>query len=84
MAFLCWLLMWFETILGLRVNMDKSKLIPLGSVKNAEDLASEIVCKVGNLPSTYLGMPLGAPFKSMVAWDGVEERSHKRLAMWKR
>ena len=55
MTFLCWLLMWFETILGLRVNMDKSKLIPLGSVKNAEDLASEIVCKVGNLPSTYLG-----------------------------
>ena len=84
MTFLCWLLMWFETILGLRVNMDKSKLIPLGSVKNAEDLASEIVCKVGNLPSTYLGMPLGAPFKSMVALDGVEERSHKRLAMWKR
>ena len=39
---------------------------------------------MGNLPSTYLGMPLGAPFKSVGAWDGIEERFRKRLAMWKR
>ncbi|KAL6312823.1 hypothetical protein AAG906_024678 [Vitis piasezkii] len=41
-------------------------------------------CKVGSLPSTYLGMSLGAPFKSVAVWDGVEERFCKRLAMWKR
>ena len=34
MMFLRWLLMWFEAISGLRVNMDKSELIPLGRVKN--------------------------------------------------
>ncbi|KAL6331982.1 hypothetical protein AAG906_020335 [Vitis piasezkii] len=39
---------------------------------------------VGKLPSTYLGMPLGAPFKSVAAWDGIEERFRKKLAMWKR
>ncbi|RVW57565.1 hypothetical protein CK203_113879 [Vitis vinifera] len=27
---------------------------------------------------------LGAPFKSVGAWDGKEERFRKRLAMWKR
>ena len=49
-----------------------------------EELADEFGYKVGNLPSIYLGMPLGAPFKSAVAWDGIEERFRKRLAMWKR
>ena len=29
-------------------------------------------------------MPLGAPFKSVTIWDGVEKRFRKRLAMWKR
>ena len=38
---------------------------------------------MGSLPSSYLGLPLGAPFK-FVAWDRVEERFYKRLAMWKR
>ena len=38
---------------------------------------------MGSLPSTYLGVPLGAPFKSVVAWDGVEERFRKTLAMCK-
>ena len=39
---------------------------------------------MGTLPSTYLGLPLGAPLKSVVVWDGVEERMRKRLALWKR
>ncbi|RVX06125.1 putative ribonuclease H protein [Vitis vinifera] len=49
-----------------------------------DDLAWEFGCKVGSLPSTYLGMPLGASFKSTSVWDGVEERFRKRLGMWKR
>ena len=49
-----------------------------------EDLALELGCKVAGLPSCYLGLPLGPPFKSEVVWDGVEERFRKRLAMWKR
>ncbi|RVX04548.1 Exocyst complex component SEC6 [Vitis vinifera] len=39
---------------------------------------------MGSLPSSYLGLPLGSPFKSMSTWDGVEEMFCKRLAMWKR
>ncbi|RVW60999.1 hypothetical protein CK203_051369 [Vitis vinifera] len=69
---------------GLRVNMEKSELIPVGRVENVEELAEEFGYKVGRLPSTYLGMPLGAPFKSVATWDGIEERFRKRLAMWKR
>ena len=81
---LSWLLMWFEAASGLRINLDKSELIPVGRVENMDDLAWEFGCKVGSLPSTYLGMPLGASFKSTSVWDGVEDRFRKRLGMWKR
>ena len=84
MAFLSWLLMWFEVISRLSINLNKSEILPVGRVENVEVLASELGCKVGTLPSTYLGLPLGAPHKSMVVWDGVEERMRKRLALWKR
>ena len=81
---LSWLLMWFEVISGLRINLDKSEILLVGKVENLEALALEFGCKVGVVPSTYLGLPLDAQHKSMVVWDGVEERFRKRLAMWKR
>ncbi|RVW88908.1 hypothetical protein CK203_045051 [Vitis vinifera] len=84
LTYLSWLLMWFEACSGLKVNLEKSELIPMGRVTDIEDLALELGCKVGGLPSRYLGLPLGAPFKSEVVWDCVEERFRKRLAMWKR
>ena len=84
MTYLCWTLMWFEAILGLRINLDNNELIPVGYVKNVEDLAAKLGCKVGSLPSSYLGLLLGVPFKSVTAWDGVEERIRNRLTMWKR
>ena len=72
MTFLSWLLMWFEAVSGLRINLEKNELIPMDSVENIDNLAMEFGYRVGNLPSTYLGMPLGVPFKSMIVWDGVE------------
>ena len=65
MIFLSWLLMWFEAILRLRINLDKSEILPMGSVENVELLALELSCKMGALPSTYLGLLLGAPHKAM-------------------
>ena len=76
--------MWFEAISGLRINLEKSELILVGCVENVEDLAAKLGCKVGSLPSSYLGLLLGVTFKSVAAWDGVYERFQKRLAMWKR
>ena len=73
MTYLSWLLMWFEACLGLKINLEKSELIPVGRVHDIEDLTLELGCKVGGLPSWYLGLPLGASFKSVAVWDGVEE-----------
>ena len=76
--------MWFEAILGLRINLNKSEIILEGNITHVEILASDLGCKVGSLPSTYLGLPLGAPHNSMVVWNAIEKRFRKRLALWKR
>ena len=84
LAHLSWVLIWFEVISSLRINMDKSEILPMGRAENLEKLALELGCKVRTLPSLYLGFPLGAPHKSVTVWDGVEERLLRRLALWKR
>ena len=66
--------MWFEVIFGLKFNLDKSVLIPKEQVSNIENLAWVVGCKVGFLPTTYLGLPLGASFKSLQVWDAMKER----------
>ena len=62
-TYLSWLLMLFKAISGLRITLDKSELIPIGCVDNLDDLALELGCKVDIVPSSYLGLPLGPPFK---------------------
>ncbi|RVW83722.1 Calcium-transporting ATPase 9, plasma membrane-type [Vitis vinifera] len=69
---------------GLRINLAKSEIIPVGEVDEILEMAVELGCKVGQLPSTYLGLPLGAPNKAGYVWDGVEERMRWKLALWKR
>ena len=44
----------------------------------------ELGCRVGSLPTVYLGLPLGAHHKAIFMWNGVEERMRRRLAMWTR
>ncbi|RVX06497.1 putative ribonuclease H protein [Vitis vinifera] len=71
---LSWILIWFEAASGLRINLAKSEIIPVGEVVEMEELAVELGCRVGSLPSQYLGLPLGAPNRAPYMWDGVEER----------
>ena len=84
LEYLSWILMWFEAMSDLKINLEKSKLIPIGEVSNLEDLVEALGCKEGSLPSTYLKLPLGAPFKSSRVWDGVEKRFRIRLVLWRR
>ena len=83
LKFISWILMWFEAVSGLKINLNKSEILPIGLVTNVEGLASELGCKVGSLLATYLGLPLGAKHKAQSVWDPVEERFWKRLASWK-
>lgn len=78
---LCWLLIWFEAISGLKINLEKSEMIPISLVDNLMRLASEIGCKVGKLPLSYLGLPLRASYKLKAVWDDIEKQLHKKLPL---
>ena len=84
LACLRWILMWFEALSGLKINLSKSEIFLIGGRENIEVLTAELGCRAGSLPTTYLGLPLGAPHKSVRMWDTIEERFRRRLASWKR
>ena len=81
---LSWILFWFEAASGLRINLAKSEIIPVGEVEEVNEMAVELGCRVGQLPAVCLGLPLGVPNKALSRWDEVEEKVRRRLALWKR
>lgn len=54
------LLITFEVCSGLHVNFSKSAVFSVGNQANIQELANVLKCKVGKLPTVYLGLPLGA------------------------
>ena len=83
LGYLRCVLLLFEALSGLKVNLAKSVIIPIGEVPDLHQLAHFFGCGVDSLPSTYLGLPLGASFKSKIVWEPVIERFQKRLSGWK-
>ena len=83
LKYLSWILMWFEALSGLKINLNKSEIIPIGPMDNAEEFTTELGCKTGSFPTSYLGLPVGAKHKALGVWDSIEERFKKRLASWK-
>lgn len=77
--FLRCILNCFEAVFGLNVNLAKSELFQVGEILNLESLAWILGCKIGSLPTSYLGLPLGAQFKSKAMWDPVIKRISLRL-----
>ena len=57
--------MWFEAICGLKINLEKSELIPVGEVNDIEELTLDMGSKVGRLVSSYPRLPLDPLFKSV-------------------
>ena len=72
----------------LKIHLSKSSsVIGVGEVDSLSLLASDLGCRVGELPMTYLGLILGAKYRSKAIWDiwdPVVERFTRRLAAWKR
>ena len=82
--FLHMILIWFETVSGLKINLDKSELVPVGVVHTFDLLLNVLGCKQGTLPMKYLGLPLGAKFKDKTIWNPIMEKIEQRLVGWKR
>jgi len=77
------ILIWFQVVSGLRVNLAKSVILLVGQVNNILLLAGLLGCKIDSFPSSYLGLPLGAKFKEKAIWDPIISRFEKRLSGWK-
>jgi exonuclease III len=75
---------WFEAVSGLKINLGKSELVPVGEVSNMGLLVDILGCNLGSFPMKYLGVPLGAAFKEKAIWNPVLEKVERRLAGWKR
>jgi hypothetical protein len=48
----------FEAISGLKINLAKSEIVPIGEVRDVEELANILGCRVSSLPMKYLGLGL--------------------------
>ena len=77
------ILIWFEAVSGLKINLSKSELVLVGVVHNIDLLLNVLGCKQGTLPMRYLGLPLGAKFKDKTIWNPILEKMERRLAGWK-
>jgi hypothetical protein len=54
----------FEAASGLKVNLAKSNLIPVRNVDQMGRMAGILGYRIASLPVKYLGLPLGASYKS--------------------
>lgn len=74
------ILLQFHTSTGLKVNFQKSTLIPINIQPNrAEMLATIFGCQIGTLPFTYLGLPTGNSKPKIEEFLPLIQRIEKRL-----
>ncbi|KAJ9551779.1 LOW QUALITY PROTEIN: hypothetical protein OSB04_015824 [Centaurea solstitialis] len=78
------ILQCFYRASGLRVNWRKSAIHGIG-VPSIEinEVANSLGCKVGNLPFTYLGIPIGDRMKKKRAWKTLFDKFRNKLSNWK-
>lgn len=57
-------LLAFKAVSRLKVNLAKSSLFSINAYHCIEELADVMGCKVENLPTVYLELPLGAKKKN--------------------
>ncbi|XP_015087000.1 uncharacterized protein LOC107030122 [Solanum pennellii] len=77
------ILILFEGISGLHISWRKNFLYPINKVHNMEALNLILGGQVGALPTTYIGMLLGAKSMTKVIWSSVIEKCEKKLTEWK-
>jgi hypothetical protein len=73
------LFLLFEDVSGLKENLAKSELIPMGNVDNVAGFAWNLGYGVSSLPLKYLGLLLEASYKAKHIWDGVIEKIECQL-----
>lgn len=76
-------LILFEAVSGLKINFHKSLLVGVNVVDSwLTEAASLLNCKVGSLPFTYLGLPIGGNPRRLSFWEPMVNRIKSRLPSW--
>ncbi|GJZ73768.1 RNA-directed DNA polymerase, eukaryota [Tanacetum coccineum] len=74
----------FKEVAGLKINLNKSKIYDVGVERGELDTMAHFMrCSVGEVPFTYLGLPVGVNMRRVSAWNEVIERFKSRLSEWK-
>ncbi|XP_019263769.1 PREDICTED: uncharacterized protein LOC109241488 [Nicotiana attenuata] len=71
MLYLRGVLLCFEAVTGLKVNLAKSSIFSINADECVEDLANITGCRLEKLPTAYLGLPLGVKRTDKNIWQGV-------------
>ncbi|XP_015078155.1 uncharacterized protein LOC107021959 [Solanum pennellii] len=77
------ILVVLEAVSGLAVHWRKSCIYPIKEVTQIQALANVLGCRIEKLPTVYLGTLLGNNHKELVIWDGIIEKTEKKLENWK-
>ncbi|CAN1788099.1 Putative ribonuclease H protein At1g65750 [Linum perenne] len=77
------ILICFEAISSLKVNVHKSIMYPISEVGDGQRLADILGCSLGSFPVTYLGLPIGANTANKQLWDLVVTVVRSWLDSWK-
>lgn len=66
------------------MSLPKSMIFFLNTPeRRAHRIVGILQCYVGSLPSTYLGLPLGANSSHDSFWSGLIDKFNAKLAGWK-
>ncbi|XP_048491371.1 uncharacterized protein LOC125492703 [Beta vulgaris subsp. vulgaris] len=78
------MLIVFQLASGLQVNFHKSSLIGINTSSSWTQMAAQILlCKIGSIPFSYLGLPIGGNTSSIQLWEPIMLKMTKKLASWK-
>lgn len=67
----------------LHISWQKSQIFPINEVTKMEALVMFLGREVGSLPTSYLGMSLGAKSKYVGIWNNVPEKCEKKCSRGK-
>jgi len=74
------LLQSFGSSTGLRVNYNKTMIVPINiSEEKLDHLARTFSCQKGSLPFTYLGLPLGLQKPRVIDFSPLVSKCERRL-----
>jgi len=77
------ILQQFSEATGLRINYNKSTLVPIHmDMVSASQCAAEIGCSQQSFPQNYLGLPLSANKLPVSAFSTYVDRNDKFLSSW--